>query len=60
MFAVVGTAQSSGVVVALIVGVSIIPVIFLHFRGAGWRESKVVRQSARQQASTARGAGQTV
>ena len=40
MFATVGTANSAGVVVALIVGVSVIPIIFLHFKGEHWRNRK--------------------
>ena len=40
MFANVGVANSSGIVVAMIVVVSVIPTIFLHWRGGHWRLSK--------------------
>ena len=43
MFATVGIAQSSGVVVAMIVVVSVIPTIFLHWRGLHWRERREAR-----------------
>lgn len=33
MFESVGTAESSGVVTALIMGVSFFPTVFLHWRG---------------------------
>jgi hypothetical protein len=33
MFTSVGIANSAGVMVALIVGVSLLPVIFVHWRG---------------------------
>lgn len=47
MFATVGVAQSAGVVSALIIGVSIIPVLFLQFRGEKMRHSKEARVAAR-------------
>lgn len=47
MFATVGTANSAGVVVALIVGASVLPMIFLHFRGEHWRNRKAERAAAR-------------
>lgn len=37
MFETVGVAASSGVCCALIVGVSVIPTIILHFMGRAWR-----------------------
>lgn len=37
MFTSVGVARSSGVVTALIVGVSVIPTMILHWRGHVWR-----------------------
>lgn len=36
MFTNVGLKGSAGVVSALMVGVSIIPTIFLHFKGRKW------------------------
>ncbi|OJJ86763.1 putative MFS transporter [Aspergillus glaucus CBS 516.65] len=41
MFESVGIAASSGVGVALIVGVSVVPTIFLHRKGRVWRKEKV-------------------
>lgn len=41
MFESVGIAASSGVGVALIVGVSVVPTIFLHQKGRVWRKEKV-------------------
>lgn len=41
MFAKVGVAASSGVGVALIVGVSVIPTLFLHWRGRAWRKARM-------------------
>ncbi|BCR84428.1 putative MFS transporter [Aspergillus chevalieri] len=40
MFESVGIAASSGVGVALIVGVSAVPTIFLHWKGRVWRKEK--------------------
>lgn len=37
MFEAVGVAASSGVGCALIVGVSVIPTIILHWMGRAWR-----------------------
>ena len=37
MFTNVGVAASGGVVAALIVGVSILPTIFIQWRGDRWR-----------------------
>jgi hypothetical protein len=37
MFEIVGWAGGAGIVVALIVGVSIIPTILLQWQGAAWR-----------------------
>lgn len=37
MFENVGVAASSGVGVALMVGVSVIPTLILHFMGKSWR-----------------------
>ena len=37
MFENVGIAESAGVCVALMVGVSVIPTLFLHFLGRKWR-----------------------
>ena len=41
MFATVGVAASSGVGVALIVGISVIPTLFLHWRGHAWRKTRM-------------------
>ena len=41
MFAKVGVAASSGVGVALIVGVSVIPTLLLHWRGRLWRQAQM-------------------
>lgn len=41
MFAKVGIAANSGVGVALIVGVSVIPTCFLHWRGRLWRKAQM-------------------
>lgn len=41
MFERVGIAASSGVGVALIVGVSVVPTIFLHWKGHAWRKEKI-------------------
>ncbi|KAL1304083.1 hypothetical protein AAFC00_000518 [Neodothiora populina] len=49
MFATVGTAGSAGVVVAMIIGVSVIPTIYLHCRGERWRDAKRARHEARGQ-----------
>ena len=38
MFASVGVAPSAGIGAALIVGASVIPTIFLHWRGRSWRQ----------------------
>lgn len=38
MFEHVGIAPSAGIGAALIVAVSIIPTIFLHWRGQFWRD----------------------
>ena len=48
MFETVGTANSAGVVVAMIVGVSVIPTIFLHWRGGHWRKTRQARVDSRE------------
>lgn len=40
MFETVGIAPSAGVASALIVVVSVIPTIFLHWRGKIWRRDE--------------------
>lgn len=40
MFTNVGIAPSSGIGAALIVVVSIIPTVFLHWRGKFWRNEE--------------------
>jgi len=40
MFKSVGIAASSGIGVALIVGVSVVPTIFLHWKGCVWWQEK--------------------
>lgn len=40
MFETVGVAPSAGIGCALIVGVSVIPTIFLHWRGRVWRRNE--------------------
>lgn len=39
MFASVGVAASSGVGAALIVGVSVIPTMLVHWKGPSWRKA---------------------
>ena len=41
MFAKVGVAASSGAGVALIVGVSVIPTLLLHWRGRLWSKAQM-------------------
>ena len=40
MFTTVGVAKSAGVTTALLVGVSVIPTIFLQWRGRTWGPKK--------------------
>lgn len=40
MFETVGVAASAGVASALLIGVSVIPTIFLHRRGKIWRRNE--------------------
>lgn len=40
MFTHVGVAKSAGVTTALLVGVSVIPTIFLQWRGRTWRQKR--------------------
>jgi len=47
MFTNVGVANSAGVVSALIIGVSIVPTIYLQFRGEKMRHNKEARHVAR-------------
>ena len=48
MFAQVGIAASAGVVCALLAGISVIPTIWLQWRGQHHREKKNARNAEKQ------------